>query len=138
MRELPDGTNVDDPKLQNGKQEFHRPTGDAVEFAKLQKFAWQSERVGSDIHLRANPTEGELRHKKLVEETEKKRHAVRSSVLDKYGGAEHLAVPPNELLKSTEQFVEYTKAGEVIKGVETPATKSRYPEDGTSPYYYFG
>ncbi len=65
MRELPDGSNVtDDPKLQNGKQEFHRPSGDAVKFQKLQKFAWQSERAGGDIHLQANPTQGELQHKK--------------------------------------------------------------------------
>lgn len=134
MRELPDGTiGTVDPKLQNGKQEFHRPTGDAVEFEKLQKFASQSERAGGDIHLQANPTEGELRLKKLVEEAEKKRSAVRSSVLDKYGGAEHLATPPKELLRSTEQFVVYTKFGEVIKGAEAPTTKSRYAEDGKCP-----
>jgi pre-mRNA-processing factor SLU7 len=132
MRELPDGsTTVDDPKLQNGKQEFQRASGDAVEFEKLQKFAWQSERGGGDAHLQANPTESEIRHKSLVEEAGKKRNAVRSSVLDKYGGVEHLAAPPKELLKSTEQFVEYTKTGDVIKGVEAPSTKSRYPEDGT-------
>jgi pre-mRNA-processing factor SLU7 len=131
MRELPDGTKVaDDPKLNNGKQEFQRPSGDAAEFERLQKFAWQSERAGGDVHLQANPTEGEIRHKKLLEQTEKKRSALRSSVLDKYGGEEHLAPPPKELLKSTEQFVQYTKFGEVIKGSEEPQTKSRYPEDG--------
>src|SRR5277367_1942155 len=42
MRELPDGSQTDDPKLATGKMEFHRPSGDAVEFEKLQKFAWQS------------------------------------------------------------------------------------------------
>jgi len=133
MRELPDGTKVvDDPKLQTGKMEFHRPSsdGDAADFAKLQKFAWQSERVGGDVHLQANPTAGEIKHKKLVEEAKKKRSAIRSSVLDKYGGAEHLSAPPKELLKSTEQFTEYTKSGELIKGKEAPSTKSRYPEDG--------
>ena len=131
MRELPDGdASVADPKLQTGKQEFHRATGDAAEFEKLQKFAWQSERAGGNVHLQANPTEGEIRHKKLKEEVEKKRTAVRSSVLDKYGGAEHFAAPPKELLKSTERFVEYTKTGEVIKGKEAPSTKSQYPEDG--------
>ena len=131
MRELPDDSQSDDPKLATGKMEFHRPSGDAAEFEKLQKFAWQSERAGGDVHLQANPTEAEARHKKLVEESEKKKVAIRSSVLDKYGGAEHLAAPPKELLKSTEQFVEYTKFGEVIKGKEEPTTKSRYAEDGT-------
>jgi len=133
MRELPDGdASTSDPKLQNGKQEFQRPTGDAAEFEKLQKFAWQSERAGGDVHLQANPTEGEIRHKKLKEEAQKQRTAVRSSVLDKYGGAEHLAAPPKELLKSTEQFVEYTKTGEIVKGKEASSTKSQYAEDGIS------
>lgn len=139
MRELPDGSQtVDDPKLQTGKQEFVRAaTGDAADFEKLQKFAWQSERMGGDVHLQANPTEGEIRHRKLLEESEKKKAAVRSSVLDKYGGAEHLAAPPKELLKSSEQFVEYTKFGEVIRGAEVPKTKSRYAEDGMSPVPFF-
>jgi pre-mRNA-processing factor SLU7 len=136
MRELPDGSQtVDDSKLQNGKQEFQRASGDAVEFEKLQKFAWQSERAGVDAHLQANPTESEIRHKKLVGEAEKKKSTIRSNVLDKYGGVEHLAAPPKELLKSTEQFVEYTKTGEVIKGAEPASTKSRYPEDGMSVCY---
>jgi pre-mRNA-processing factor SLU7 len=132
MRELPDGSkDSEDPKLVTGKMEFHRPSnGDAAEFEKLQKFAWQSERTGGDVHLQANPTEAEVRHKKLREDTETERSAIRSSVLDKYGGAEHLAVLPKELLKSTELFVQYTKTGEVIKGKEAPATKSRYAEDG--------
>ena len=133
MRELPDGAQAsEDAKLQNGKQLFHRSTDDAAEFEKLQTFAWQSERAGSDIHLQANPTAGELKHKKLVEETEKKKIAVRSSILEKYGGIEHFAAPPKELLKSTEQFVEYTKMGQLIKGTEAPETKSRYAEDGTT------
>jgi pre-mRNA-processing factor SLU7 len=134
MRELPDGSQTtDDPKLTNGNQEFVRAAnGDAAEFEKLQRFAWQSERMGGDVHLQANPTEGELRHRKTEQEQEKKKAAVRSSVLEKYGGAEHLAAPPKELLKSSEKFVEYTKMGEVIRGKEEPKTKSRYAEDGTS------
>ena len=133
MRELPDGSQAgEDAKLQTGKQEFHRSRGEAIEFEKLQKFAWQSERIGGDIHLQANPTAGELKHRKAVEETEKNKSAVRSSVLEKYGGAEHFAVPPKELLKSTEQFVEYTKMGEVIRGKEVPKAQSRYVENGMS------
>jgi len=136
MRELPDGDQTtDDPKLSNGKQEFVRAaTGDAAKFEKLQRFAWQAERMGGDVHLQANPTEGELRHRKLQEEQEKKKAAVRSSVLEKYGGVEHLAALPRELLKSSEQFVEYTKMGEVIRGKEDSKTKSRYAEDGISYY----
>jgi len=133
MRMLPDGTQVvDDPKLHNGTQSFHRPTGDAAEFQNLQKFAWESEKMGGEVHLQANPTLGELQHKQALENLEQKRSAIRANVLQKYGGAEHLAAPPKELLKSTEQFVEYTKHGDLVKGTEHPKTKSRYPEDRTS------
>jgi len=131
MRELPDGTeDVDDPKLKTGNMQFHRPRGEAEKFDELQKFAWQSEKMGGEIHLQANPTEGELKHRKAQEEAEKKRKQIHASVLEKYGGAEHLAAPPKELLKSTEQFVEYSKSGEVIKGSEEPKAKSKYTEDG--------
>ena len=131
MRELPDDTKQsEDSKLFNGAQQFQRATGDAAQFEKLQKFAWQSEKVGGEVHLQANPTEGELRHKKLIEDKEKKQSALKSSVLEKYGGEEHLTAPSKELLKSTAQFVQYTKTGEIIKGVEEPKTLSRYPENG--------
>jgi pre-mRNA-processing factor SLU7 len=132
MRKFPDGSSVgDDIKLQNGTQEFHRPSEDATNLVNLQKFAWQSERMGGDVHLQANPTAGELRHKQVLQDTEKKREAVRSSVLDKYGGEEHLAAPPKELLSSTERFVEYSKTGDVIKG-SVPTKTTRYQEDGMS------
>ena len=133
MRELPDGsasTGSSDPKLATGKLEFSRASGDALDFQKLQKFAWQSERIGGDIHLQANPTEAEVKHRQLQDEAEKNRTAVRSNVLEKYGGGEHLVAPPRELLQATEQFVEYSRTGEVLRGAEPAVRKSRYPEDG--------
>ena len=37
-----------------------------------------------------------------------------NTVLEKYGGQEHLQKPPDELLfAQTEEYAEYTKAGEV-------------------------
>jgi pre-mRNA-processing factor SLU7 len=129
MRDLPDPSQVTDPKLSNGTMEFSRPTGDAADFQKLEKFAWQSERIGGDIHLQANPTQAEVRHRQLQAAAEEGRSALRSSVLEKYGGEEHLVVPPRELLKATTQFVEYSKTGEVLRGVEPATKKSRYRED---------
>ena len=43
------------------------------------------------------------------------------SVLEKYGGIEHLEAPPRELIFSqTEDYVEYTRHGKIIKGEEDP------------------
>ena len=45
----------------------------------------------------------------------------RQSVLEKYGGIEHLEAPPRELIFSqTEDYVEYTRHGKIIKGEEDP------------------
>lgn len=47
-----------------------------------------------------------------------------------YGGEEHLSAPPKELLLAqTEQYVEYSRSGAVIKGQERARVKSRYEED---------
>ena len=53
-------------------------------------------------------------------------------MLAKYGGEEHLAKPPQELLLGqTEEYVEYSRAGQVIHGKERAKTRSKYPEDGS-------
>ena len=46
------------------------------------------------------------------------------SVLEKYGGIEHLEAPPRELIFSqTEDYVEYTRHGKIIKGEEDPKVR---------------
>ena len=45
-------------------------------------------------------------------------------VLEKYGGIEHLEAPPRELIFSqTEDYVEYTRHGKIIKGEEDPKVR---------------
>jgi pre-mRNA-processing factor SLU7 len=101
---------------------------------ELQLFAWQSEARGNDIHLNANPTQGELLHQAYREKKEELRDTSKVSVLAKYGGEEHLAKPAKELLLGqTEEYVEYSRAGQVIHGKERAATRSKYPEDGSFP-----
>ncbi|KIH48955.1 hypothetical protein ANCDUO_20972, partial [Ancylostoma duodenale] len=52
------------------------------------------------------------------------------ALLSKYGGAEYLESTPKELLfAQTEQYVEYSRKGKVLKGAERAAVKSRYEED---------
>ncbi|OAJ39466.1 hypothetical protein, variant 1 [Batrachochytrium dendrobatidis JEL423] len=107
-----------------------RYSGDVSKIAQLQSFAWQAEGRGKDVHLQANPTQAELLYKEYqakkgqVAETQKK------SILEKYGGAEHLDAPPKELLLAeTEHYVEYSETGRLIKGQEQAKQKSKYEED---------
>ena len=53
------------------------------------------------------------------------------SILEKYGGEEYLEQAPKELLQGqTEEYVEYSRTGQVVKGRERVKAKSKYPEDG--------
>ena len=61
-------------------------------------FAWNSYEKGVDIHLQADPTRLEL----LTSEVDKKKTDFKvdhkKSILEKYGGQEHLEAPPKQLL----------------------------------------
>ena len=119
---------------------FVRWTGDAPQMAKLQSFAWQASERGlaglgnavaaQDIHLQANPTQGELLYKEFSKKKEKISESHKDSILAKYGGAEHLDIPAKELLLAqTENYVEYSQTGKVIRGQEKAKIKSKYEED---------
>ncbi|KAH8087926.1 mRNA processing-related protein [Filobasidium floriforme] len=109
---------------------FQRYSGDAARIQKLQLFAWQSAARGNDVHMNANPTQGELLHKDFQEKKEQLRDTNKISILAKYGGAEHLEKVPKELLTGqTENYVEYSRTGTVIKGQERAKAKSKYDED---------
>jgi pre-mRNA-processing factor SLU7 len=55
----------------------------------------------------------------------------RASVLDRYGGEEHLQSLPRELRAGqTEEYVEYDRRGKVVKGMERAKARSKYEEDG--------
>ena len=61
------------------------------------------------------------------------------SILAKYGGEEFLEKAPKELLQGqTEDYVEYSRTGQVIKGRERAKAKSKYPEDGKSMIHFIG
>ena len=53
-----------------------------------------------------------------------------SLILPQYGGEEHLDAPPRELLLAqTEDYVEYSRHGAVLKGQEKAVARSKYEED---------
>ncbi|KAL7274078.1 mRNA splicing protein [Rhizina undulata] len=108
---------------------FMRSSGDAAEFERLQRLAWESRERGdrAKMHLQANPTEAEHIRKKQERETTEKRARERKALLDKYGGAEHFAAKP-PVLEEEERYIEYTPTGQV-KGKEKITPKSKYPED---------
>jgi pre-mRNA-processing factor SLU7 len=107
-----------------------RFTGDAKKLASTQLFVWEAYSKGTDINPIANPSQAEylkkqFEEKKAALEKEKKR-----KILDKYGGNEHLNAPPKELLLAqTENYVEYSRDGRLLKGIEKAVARSKYVED---------
>lgn len=113
------------------EENFVRASGDAAEFERAQRYAWESqERGNKQLHLQANPTSGEILRKKEKIETESKRQAQRKALLEKYGGEEHLAPTPlrDAMVVENERFVEYDETG-AIRGAPKRAIKSKYAED---------
>ncbi|XP_048746628.1 pre-mRNA-splicing factor SLU7-like [Ostrea edulis] len=109
---------------------FVRFSGDAHKFATKQVFAWEAYEHGTDVHLQADPTKLELLSKEVRKRKEDFKSSAKDSILDKYGGEEHLQAPPKQLLLAqTEDYVEYSRHGSVIKGNEKPVVRSKYEED---------
>ena len=53
------------------------------------------------------------------------------SVLAKYGGEQYLERAPREVLDGhSENYVEYSRTGQVVKGQERVKARSKYPEEG--------
>lgn len=112
-------------------ENFVRSSGDAAEFEKAQRFAWEAqERGDKQYHLQANPTAGEIMRKKELSEAETKRKEQKKALLEKYGGEEHLKPAPlrSAAVIENERFVEYDETG-AIKGAPKKAVKSKYAED---------
>lgn len=110
------------------EEEFIRSSGDAEEFERLQKAAWESQERGDrqKLHLQANPTEAEALRRRITKEKSEAAEKKRKELLEKYGGAEHLEKAPE--VEEKEAYVEYTETGQ-IKGAPKPKHKSMYAED---------
>lgn len=109
---------------------FVRYSGQANKFAKTQLFAWEAYEKGVDIHPQADPTKLELLHQEFKQRYEECAKNIKTSVLEKYGGEEHLNSLPKELiLAQTENYVEYNRYGNVVKTQEKAEIKSKYIEN---------
>lgn len=131
MRENPfQGMNKDPRELVYAGDNFVRHKGDITGFARNQMFAWEAFDHGTDIHPQADPTKLELMHKEFHSKKKDFKTELQQSILEKYGGEEHLDVPARELqLAQTEHYVEYSRLGNVIRGQDKAVAKSRYEED---------
>ena len=98
---------------------FVRISGDTVNHAKSTMFAWEAARKGLDVHVLAEPTKLEALKVEFETKKDKFKSEMNKGILEKYGGEEHLEAPPRELLFSqTEDYVEYSRHGRVLKGEE--------------------
>jgi len=111
-------------------ENFVRFSGDTSKHAVAQMFAWEAQKAGVDVHLLAEPTKAEKLKFEYVGKKEEIKSSVADSILERYGGREHLEAPPKALLLAqTEHYVEYSRSGKIIKGAEKPIVCSRYEED---------
>ena len=126
------GAQADQASALVAEDNFMRASGDAAEFEKAQKYAWESQERGdkNKIHVQANPTSGEYFLRKEQAEKDAKREVQRKMLLEKYGGENHLQ--PSQLrdmaVVENERYVEYDETG-AIKGAPKAEAKSKYPEN---------
>lgn len=131
-RTLVDGGAMADKAAELFNEEgFVRASGDAAEFEKAQRYAWEAQEKKGDTgqHLQANPTAGEFYRRKEQEEAEKKRLEREKTLREKYGddSSSLPAALQSVAVTENEHFVEYDEHG-LVKGAKGSA-KSKYPED---------
>ncbi|XP_055844375.1 pre-mRNA-splicing factor Slu7 [Episyrphus balteatus] len=123
------------PQLKPDEVEFAgentvRYSGDTTKHSTAQLFAWEAHRKGVDVHLLAEPTKLELLQKDYNLKKEDFKSQTKDHILEKYGGEEHLQVPPKSLLLAqNENYIEYSRSGKVVKGMEKTRAVSAYEED---------
>ena len=122
--------NKDPRELDFAGENFIRKTGAAKEFTEMELFTYKSYESGrDDVHLQAAPSQLEKIYKEDKTKLEKQQKEEKEKILSKYGGEEHLkAVPKSLLLGQTEQYVEYSADGKVIKGAAI-IPRSKWAED---------
>ncbi|KAL8354424.1 hypothetical protein RB601_004020 [Gaeumannomyces tritici] len=126
------GATNDEAAALFAEQGFLKQSGDAAEFERAQRYAWEAQEKGGDTrqHLQANPTAGEFMRKKLREEAQRRQEELDRELREKYGG--ETKTLPDEVRRmavaESEQFVEYDEIG-LIKGAPQRKARSKYRED---------
>lgn len=111
-------------------ENFVRFSGDTTKHSQAQMFAWDAYGKGVDVHLLAEPTKLELLQHEYEKKKDQFKAQTKNTIVDAYGGEEHLQAPPRSLLLAqSEEYVEYSRGGKVIRGQEKVPNRSRYEED---------
>ena len=123
------GATMDAASALVAEEGFVKKSGDAEEFERAQRYAWESQEKGgpNKVHLQANPTEGEFVRKKEAEDAKAKKEARQKMLLEKYGTQPDTAPLKDVAVVESERFVEYDERGR-IKGLPKTKAKSKYPE----------
>nr|XP_042898753.1 pre-mRNA-splicing factor SLU7 isoform X3 [Parasteatoda tepidariorum] len=131
MRENPyKNTRKDATELAYAGDNLVRYTGDTSKHSQTQSFAWQAYEKGVEVNLLAEPTKAELLHQEFKVKKGEVKDNIKKSIIDTYGGEEYLEALPKQLIFSqSEDYVEYSRQGNVIKGDEKPVIRSKYEED---------
>eukprot|EP00697_Spironema_sp_BW2_P016052 gnl/Spiro4/7150_TR3724_c0_g1_i1.p1 gnl/Spiro4/7150_TR3724_c0_g1~~gnl/Spiro4/7150_TR3724_c0_g1_i1.p1 ORF type:complete len:550 (+),score=167.18 gnl/Spiro4/7150_TR3724_c0_g1_i1:76-1650(+) len=107
-----------------------RGTGESAQVFELEQFAYKAYENGSDIHPLACGTQAELAFRLHKQKSEEASSHQKSALLDKYGGGEHInSLPAAIVYAQTDQYVEYSRDGRIIKGDEKQIIRSRFAED---------
>ncbi|GIX87332.1 pre-mRNA-splicing factor SLU7 [Caerostris darwini] len=123
-------TGLTSEELDYAGDNFIRYTGDTSKHSKTQLFAWQAYEKGVEVNLLAEPTKAELLHQEFEVKKEEVKDNIKGGIIEKYGGEEYLEAPPKQLIfAQTEDYVEYSRQGQVIKGMEKAIVRSKYEED---------
>jgi pre-mRNA-processing factor SLU7 len=118
MRDNPHAsTGVDPSQVSFAGDNFARVSGDTVELANTQLFAWEAESKGlSQVHPQANPSQAELLRKEFKSKSTDLQLAKQRAVLEKYGGAEYLD-GPDGLASAAKKWLPSTGSTPVDSGI---------------------
>ncbi|KAG7283098.1 hypothetical protein CRUP_033044 [Coryphaenoides rupestris] len=113
MRENPYyNTGMNPDEVGYAGDNFVRYSGDTITMAQTQLFAWEAYEKGSEVHLQADPTKLELLHQSFKVKKEDFKEKQKETILER-----------------TEDYVEYSRHGAVIKGLDKAIARSKYEED---------
>jgi pre-mRNA-processing factor SLU7 len=112
------------------EESFLRASGEASEFERAQRYAWEAQERSGDTtqHLQANPTAGEVVRRRENEDREAKRRKRAELLANQYGEQPEVPEALRATITESETFVEYDESG-LIKGAPRKSAASKYAED---------
>merc|ERR1719443_1898147 len=130
MRENPLGHLKEEEQALFKGDNHLRQSGDVQGLKELERFAWNTYASGNaTVNALALPTQAAKLMDVFKDRQEEAKKEKKEELLNKYGGQEHMNVPEVILNAESEQYVEYSRDGRVIKGQERAMAKSKYMED---------